>query len=230
MFKHKISAVMPAYNEEEVIEKVVKEFKLIPEVTEIVVVDNNSTDRTAELAKKAGAKVVKESRQGYGFACQTALREAKGDIILLTESDGTFEAKDVYKFLSYVDDVDLVLGTRTTRELIGNNAKMGWFLLWGNIALAKLVQLKFRGKTRLTDVGCTFRAIRRDALKKIINNFKIGGSEFSPEMIIVTLKRNMRVIEIPVNYKARVGESKITSNFWRSLKVGLGMLKLILTS
>jgi glycosyltransferase involved in cell wall biosynthesis len=228
MFKYKISVVMPAYNEEEVIEKVVKEFKSIPEVAEIVVVDNNSTDRTAELAKKAGARVVKESRQGYGFACQTALREAKYDIIFLTESDGTFEAKDVYKFLSYVDDADLVLGTRTTRELIEHNAKMGWFLLWGNLLLAKLIQLRFWVRTRLTDVGCTLRAIRKDALKKIINKFEVGSSEFSPEMIIISLKSNMRVVEIPVNYKVRIGESKITSNFWKSLKVGLKMIKLIL--
>ena len=106
---------------------------------------------------------------------------------------------------------------------------MNWFLYWGNLFLAKLIQLKYWGKVRLTDVGCTFRAINRNALKKIINKFKIGGSGFSPEMIIVALKNNVRTVEIPVHYKTRIGQSKITSNFWKSLKVGLNMVKLILT-
>jgi glycosyltransferase involved in cell wall biosynthesis len=228
MDKHKsISVVIPAYNEEKSIQSVIRDFSK-PYVSEIIVVDNNSTDKTAELARKSGAKVVTETNQGYGFALQRGMREAKGDIIILTEADCTFVGKDMEKLLIYIDDVDMVLGTRLTRELTERNAKMDWFLTWGNLFIAKLIQLKFWGKTRLTDVGCTFRAIKKDALKKILNKFKVGGPHFSPEMIIVALENNLKTVEIPVHYLARVGESKITANKWKSFKVGLKMLGLIL--
>lgn len=223
----KISVVIPAYNEEEAIEKTVKDFSK-PYVDEIIVVDNNSKDRTAELAKKAGAEVITETKQGYGFALQKGMREAKGDAIILTEADCTFVGKDMEKFLVYIEDVDLVLGTRLTGELREKGAKMNWFLNYGNLFLAKLIQLRFWGRVRLTDVGCTFRAIRKEALNKIINNFKVGGSEFSPEMIITALENNIRTVEIPVHYKMRIGKSKITSSFWKSFKIGLKMIKIII--
>jgi glycosyltransferase involved in cell wall biosynthesis len=224
----KISVVIPAYNEEEAIERTVKDFSK-PYIDEVIVVDNNSTDRTGELAENAGAKVVVEKKQGYGYALIRGVKEAKGDIIILTEGDATFVGNDMEKLLAYIEDVDLVLGTRLTGELRERGAKMNWFLSYGNLFLAKLIQLRFWGKVRLTDVGCTFRAIRRDALNKIINKFEVGGSEFSPEMIILALKNSIRTVEIPVHYKVRIGKSKITSSFWKSLKVGIKMIKLILT-
>jgi glycosyltransferase involved in cell wall biosynthesis len=223
-----VSVVIPAYNEEKAIERTIKDFSK-PYVDEIIVIDNNSTDRTSELAKKAGAKVILEKKQGYGHALRRGLKEADGEIIILTEGDATFVGNDMEKLLAYIEDVDMVLGTRLTRELTERGAKMNWLLFWGNLFLAKLIQFRFWDKVRLTDVGCTFRAIRKNALKKIINKFKIGSSEFSPEMIIVALKNNIRTVEIPVNYKMRIGESKITSNLWKSFKLGLIMLKLILT-
>lgn len=229
MTDKRLSLGIVAYNEEKSIGRVVGDFKALKLFDEIIVVDNNSTDRTAEFAAEAGATVVKEERQGYGYACQRALTSCAGDIIFLTEGDASFEARDVHKFLAYMDDADMVLGTRTTRELIGKNAKMNAFLLWGNLFLAKMIQLKFFGRVRLTDVGCTFRAIKRDALKKVAGDFTVGGSHFSPEMMILCLRSGMRVVEIPINYKERLGESKITSNTKKSLKLGLRMMKLIAT-
>jgi len=108
----RVSVVIPAYNEEKAIAKVVNSFNL-PLVDEIVVVDNNCTDRTAKFARAAGAVVVQEHKQGYGYSCRKALESAKGDIIILTESDNTFDAKDMPKLLAYIDDADMVLGTRT---------------------------------------------------------------------------------------------------------------------
>lgn len=227
--KRRISLVMPAYNEEETIEDTIKGFKLIPEVKEIVVVDNNSTDRTAEIARKLGARVVRESKQGYGYACQKALREGKEDLILLTESDSTFRPKDTYKFLAYIDDADMVLGTRTCKQMVEPGAKMGWFLRLGNIFISKLLEIVFyRQQTRLTDVGCTYRMIKRKALKKIQNRFTVGGNYFSPEMIIESLVSGLKIVEIPVYYGKRRGESKITTNPWKSFKVGLNMIFLII--
>ncbi len=224
----KVSVVAPAFNEEKAIETTIKDFSK-PYVDELIVIDNNSVDRTGELAKKAGAKVIRETKQGYGNALRRGMKEATGDIIILTEGDATFVGDDMRKLLIYIEDVDFVLGTRSTGELRERGAKMNWFLSYGNLFLAKLIQLRFWGRVRLTDVGCTFRAIRKEALSKIMNKFKVGGSEFSPEMIITALENNVKIVEIPVHYKVRIGKSKITSNFWKSFKVGLRMIKIILT-
>ncbi|MDI6825964.1 MAG: glycosyltransferase family 2 protein [Candidatus Aenigmarchaeota archaeon] len=222
----KVSVVIPAYNEEESIFKTVKDFSQ-PCVDEIIVVDNNCTDKTPELARKAGAKVIKQPLQGYGFAIRKGLEKAKGDVIIITEADQTFIGKDVYKLLAYIEDADMVLGTRTCLQLVSKDANMGRFFLWGNIFIAKLIQF-FYGNVRLTDVGCTMRAIRKKALKKIIKKFLVGGSHFSPEMIIEALKANLKIVEVPLNYRKRIGIGKITSSGkWRAFKVGLRMIWLI---
>ena len=224
----KVSVVMPAYNEEEYIAKAVKEFSSIPEVDEVIVVNNNSTDRTKELAIRAGAIVVDEEKQGYGYACQRALKEASGDLIILVEPDGTFSAHDIEKFLAYSNDFDFVIGSRTSKEMIHEGANMGKFLKWGNWALAKMIEVLFNGPS-LTDVGCTYRLIKRDALEKIKDKFTVGGSHFSPEMMILAIKSRIPMIEIPVNYKERKGSSKITGRKWAAFKLGLRMIKLILS-
>jgi len=224
--KLRVSVVIPAYNEEKSILKVVKDFSK-PCINEVIVIDNNCTDRTPDMAKKAGAKVIKQPKQGYGFAIRKGLEEAKGDVIIVTEADQTFIGKDIYKLLEYIEDADMVLGTRTCVQLNSRDVNMGRFLLWGNIFIAKLLQ-SFYGNIRLTDVGCTTRAIKKSALKKIIKNFTVGGNHFSPEMIIEALKANLKVVEIPINYRKRVGKGKITSaGKWKAFKLGLKMIWLI---
>ena len=231
----KVSVVMPAYNEESAIGAVVDGFRKELEARgishEIIVAENNSVDRTNEVASQHGAKVVKETKQGYGHACIRGLKEAKGEVIILAEADNTFNPKDIWKLLIYLEeeDIDIVLGTRTTLELVEKGAKMDWFLHWGNIFLAKLIQVQFWKKCRLTDVGCTFRGIKRQALSRVINKFREGGPCFSPEMIIWCLKEGLRPVEIPIRYLRRTGHSKITATRKKSLIVGLKMIKLILT-
>jgi hypothetical protein len=135
--------------------------------------------------------------------------------------------KDVLKLLSFADDFDMVMGTRTTRELIWHEANMGWFLRFGNVLVAKLLQVLFDGPS-LSDCGCTMRLIRREALARIQDRFTVGGSHFLPEMVILALLHGLRVIEVPVNYRGRVGESKITGSLPTAVKVGLRMIGLIL--
>lgn len=218
---------MPAYNEEGHISNAIFEFKSVQEVDEIIVVNNNSSDNTKKRALEAGAIVIDEKRQGYGYACQRALKEATGHYILLVEPDGTFSAHDLKKFLAYGDDFDFVIGTRTSREMIYEGANMGRFLKWGNWGLAKLIEVLFNGPS-LTDVGCTYRLIKRDALERIQDKFSVGGSHFSPEMITLAIKSRIPMIEIPVSYKERKGVSKITGKKWPAFKLGLVMLKTIL--
>ncbi len=229
MWKNKkISVVFPAYNEEKNIKNAIEDFFSIGIVDEIVVVDNNSTDNTVKEAKKTKARLVREKRQGYGWANRRGLREASGYYIITAEPDGTFIGKDVLKLLSYTDDFNVVFGTRTAKELIWEGAKMNWFLRVGNVFIAKLLEYVHNGPC-LTDVGCTLKLIKRDALNKIINKFRVGGSSFSPEFMILAIKNKLKCVEIPVNYKGRIGQSKITSNFWKSFKLGLVMIALVIS-
>ena len=222
-----VSIVLPAYNEAQYIRSAVEDF-LIPDlVDEVVVVDNNSRDGTSEEARLTRARVVSESRQGYGYALQRGLQEACGDIIIMAEPDGTFLGRDVLKLLAYADDFDMVCGTRTTRELVWDQANMGWFLRIGNWAVAKLIQFLYGGPS-LSDCGCTLRLTHRAALERIRGDLTVGGSHFLPEMVILALKRQLKIIEIPVNYRGRVGESKITGSFAGTLRTGLRMIALIL--
>ncbi len=224
--KRTVSLVFPAFNEEANIAQAIAEFKRAHRFDEVVVVDNNSTDATVKLAQ-AHARVMKEERQGFGWAVRRGLAEARSELIVLAEPDGTFVGRDVHKLLAYADDFDLIIGTRTTKELIWGEANMGWFLRIGNIIVAKFIEVLFSGPS-LSDCGCTLRLIRRDALGKIAPYFTVGGSHFLPEMVILALQHNLRVIEIPVNYRTRIGASKITGSTWRAFWVGIGMITLAL--
>jgi glycosyltransferase involved in cell wall biosynthesis len=223
----RVSVIFPAYNERENIVNAIMDFYATGVVDEIIVVDNNSTDGTAEEVQKTPARLVKETRQGFGYALMRGLREATGDYIIMAEPDGTFVGKDVFKLLAYADDFDMVCGTRTTKELIWAGANMGLFLRWGNLFVAKLLEILYNGPS-FSDCGCTMRLIRREALYKFIDRLTVGGSHFLPEMVILALKAGLKIIEIPVNYRPRVGVSKITGSFKGTLKTGLRMIGLIL--
>ena len=222
-----VSVVLPAYNEADNIRRAVEEFFIPGVVDEVIVVDNNSRDRTADEVRTTSARLVQETKQGYGNALQRGMREATGDVIITAEPDGTFIGRDVLKLLAYADDFDMVCGTRTTRELIWAQANMGWFLRVGNWAVAKMIQLLYDGPS-LTDCGCTLRLTHRAALQRIFDDLTVGGSHFLPEMVILALKRGLRVIEVPVNYRGRVGESKITGSLKGAIVTGLNMIRLIL--
>jgi glycosyltransferase involved in cell wall biosynthesis len=222
-----VTVVFPAYNEEQYIKPAVEDFLLPGVVDEVVVVDNNSRDRTAEEAGRTTARVVTETRQGYGYALRRGMQEATGDLVILAEPDGTFIGRDVLKLLAYADDFDMVCGTRTTRELVWDQANMGWFLRMGNWTVAKLIQLLYGGPS-LSDCGCTLRLTHRAALARIANAFTVGGSHFLPEMVILALKQRLKVVEVPVNYRGRVGESKITGSLKGTLRTGFAMIGLIL--
>lgn len=224
---HRVSVVFPAYNEEAGIAQAVADFGAIEAVDEMLVVDNNSRDATAAEATAAGARVVREPRQGYGHALRRGLAEAQGEYVVLAEPDGTFMGKDVLKLLAYADDFDLVLGTRTTRELIWHGANMGWQLRWGNWVVAKLLQVLFGGPS-LSDCGCTLRLIRRSAADRLLPRFTVGGSHFLPEMVCLALLSHLRLVEVPVNYRDRVGQSKITGSMRTTARVATHMIGVIL--
>jgi glycosyltransferase involved in cell wall biosynthesis len=222
-----VSVVLPAYNEAPYIRRAIEDFFSLGVADEVIVVDNNSRDGTADEARRTSATLVQETRQGYGYALRRGLRDAKGDLIIMAEPDGTFMARDILKLLAYSEDFEMVCGTRTTRELIWAHANMGWFLRVGNWAVAKMIQILYDGPS-LSDCGCTLRLTHREALSKIQDEMTVGGSHFLPEMIILGLKKHLRIIEVPVNYRGRVGESKITGTLGGTLRTGFRMIGMIL--
>ncbi len=226
----KVHIGLTAYNDEICIGDAVREFKACAEVDKVIVVENNSMDRTFQEAVEAGAdEVITETIPGYGSCCMRALAEAaKGaDVIVLCEGDMTFSSSDVKKFLAYLENCDLVLGTRATQELREADTQMDWLINPANQIVAKLVQTRFWG-TRLTDMGCTFRAIRTDAFARLQERLHVRGNHFSPHMFIEALQLQMRIVEIPVVFRKRAGESKgVGSNKIKAAKVALKMLGLI---
>jgi len=223
----KVSVVLMTYAERDSIREVIEGFSELGFVDEVLVVNNNAADGTAEEVQKTDARQVFESSQGYGHAIRRGLVEASGDLIALVEPDGTFLPADLLKLLAYSDECDMVLGTRTTRELIWAGSNMGFFLKWGNWAVAKLVEILFN-TSHLSDVGCTYRLLDRRLADYVVKNMRIGGSHAGPEIMLLTITSGARFVEVPVNYLPRVGRSSVTGSRLVAAMLGLRMVALIL--
>jgi glycosyltransferase involved in cell wall biosynthesis len=222
-----VSVVLMTYAEKGSIRETIEGFFATGVVDEVVVVNNNAEPGTHTRIVGTGAREVHEERQGYGFATRRGLAEATGDIIVLCEPDGTFLPGDIFKLLVYSDDCDVVLGTRTTRELLWHGANMRGPLRWGNWAVAKLIEVLF-DTSHLSDVGCTYRLLRREALVRVQDRFSVGGEHFGPELMLLCLTSDLRVVEVPVNYLPRVGVSSVTEDLGVAFRLGLRMTSFIL--
>jgi glycosyltransferase involved in cell wall biosynthesis len=222
-----VSVVLPTYNERASIRACIETLEKTGLVDEIIVVNNNAAEGTSEEVAGTSAREVHEPVQGYGAAIRRGFAEAAGDLIIVSEPDGTFQSHDVRKLLAYAEDFEVVYGTRTAKELIWEGANMGPFLKWGNYAVAKLMELLFN-TVSLTDVGCTMRCVRRSALERMAPFFTVNGSFFGPEMMVISMLLGMKIVQIPVNYTRRVGTSSVTGNPWVAFRLGLRMILLIL--
>ena len=225
--EHKVSVIFPTYNEKASIREAVDDFFASGYVDEIIVVNNNAAEGTSEEVAKTAAIEVKEPRQGYGYAIQRGLDQATGDYLIISEPDGTFMGRDVLKLLAYSQDFDVVFGTRTSKELIWDGANMGLLLKYGNVFVAKLTEFLFNC-TILTDVGCTMRLIKRNVLERIRPKLTRGGNDFGLEMILAVIRSRVSFMEIPVNYRKRVGRSSVTGSKAKALALGMRMIALVL--
>jgi glycosyltransferase involved in cell wall biosynthesis len=223
----RVSVVLMTYAERESIRAVIERFYETGLVDEVLVIDNNAEAGTVEEVRRTPARLVHEPRQGYGHACRRGLAEADGDLIVLTEPDGTFLPEDVIKLLAYSSECEVVLGTRTTRELIWSGANMPWFLRWGNWAVAKLIEVLFN-TSHLSDVGCTYRLLQRDLARDVASRMTVGGSHGGTEIMLLTILSGARFVEVPVNYLPRVGASSVTGRPLAAMLVGLQMILLVL--
>ena len=211
----RISVIIPAYNEEDSIGLVLD---ALPQnlIHEIIVVDNNSTDDTARSASEKGAQVVAEKRRGYGSACLKGISELDNpDIVVFLDGDFSDYPEEIIQLVEPIESgkKDFVLGSRMlipeSRSALLPQSR------YGNQLAVFLMRLFFRHK--FTDLG-PFRAIRYESLKAIAMQDANFG--WTVEMQIKAVKKGLRIMEIPVKYRERVGVSKITGTFSGTIKAG----------
>lgn len=207
----KTAVLIPCFNEEKTIKKVVKDFKTALEKADIYVYDNNSTDKTAEVAKQAGAIVRFEPRQGKGNVIRTMFRDIDADCYILVDGDDTYSAKDAIKMAKLIagksgPTYDMVIGDRSKTYYKENKRK---FHNFGNRLVRFLIQKLFRVK--INDIMTGYRAFSRDFVK----GFPVlsRGFEIETEMTIHAVDKNFKIKEIPVKYKNR---NKISYRIHRS--------------
>lgn len=225
-----LTVVLTAYNDEPSIAMAVEDFRRHVKVKRVIVVDNNSKDRTAAVARDCGAIVVQEQRQGYGNCVFRALTEGANysdtEITLLCEGDLTFRAYDIDKLLSFLPHADIVNGTRIVEQLRELRTQVTTFIYYGNFFVGKLLEAKHLGAGTLTDVGTTYKLCRNDAIRRLLPllNREIN-LEFNAYFLDRALTHGFSVVECPVTFHARVGISKggNLSN-WRAFTVGLRMI------
>ena len=214
-----VSVVIPCLNEEQNIEFCVtaalSALATIEGGGEVIVVDNDSDDRSAELAQAAGATVIHEPRRGYGSAYLAGFAAAKGDYIVMADADLTYDFDEVPRFVAELDKgAELVMGDRM--ENIHPGA-MPWLHRYiGNPILTGLLNVLFR--TGVNDAHCGMRALRRDVLPRL--DLRTTGMEFASEMVIRASKEKLKIAEFPIEYHPRGGESKLSSfkDGWRHLR------------
>lgn len=221
-----ISVIIPTYRESATIRAVIEGFDRLGIADEILVVNNNAEPGTSEEVSTTPAREVHEPEQGYGAAIRRGIAESSADLICICEADGTFDPADLSKLLAYADEFDFVYGTRTLRDLIWGGANMGRFLRWGNWGVAKLMEMGF-GTSNLSDVGCTMRVVTGPVARALLPHYSVTGGEFGPEMMLLSVIGGWRTVQLPVNYRARRGGQGTTESFWKSVAIGLRMLRLL---
>ncbi len=195
---HRIVVVVPCYNEETAIAKVVREFAAQPNVAEVLVVDNASTDRTAEQARSAGARVVTESRPGKGFALLSGFRSVhEADYVVMVDGDDTYPAECLPQLVSAAEaGADMVVGTRLEQATQGSLRRGHGF---GNWLFIVLVRILFGLRTQ--DLFSGYRLFSRRFLQAV--PLVAIGFEVELEISLQALQRGFRIAEVPVPYRQR---------------------------
>ena len=212
-----VSVVIPCLNEAENIEQCVRTaLGVLHEAGidgEVVVADNASEDRSAELAAAAGARVVHEPRRGYGSAYLAGFSAARGRYIVMADADLTYDFGEIPRFVAALEDgAQLVMGNRMGNIRPG---AMPWLHRYvGNPILTGVLNVFFR--TGVSDAHCGMRALRRDVLPRL--DLRTTGMEFASEMVIRAVKEELKISELDIEYHPRSGESKLSSfrAGWRS--------------
>ena len=224
----RLAVVIPALNEAGNVRRLIGQIP--PIVTEngaIIVVDNGSTDGTATEALAAGARVIKEPRRGYGYACAAGVAAAlDAEVVIFLDGDGSFDAQQIPRLLAPLQDnrVDLVLGTR----MVGGTqaGAMPPHQLFGNRLAAALIRLLYG--MSLTDLG-PFRAVHYPFLQSL--NLREMTFGYGTEMIVKTAQRPARIVEVPVTYQKRwTGQSKVSGTIRGTMLASYTILRVTFSS
>ncbi len=215
-----LSLILPCLNEEEGLRFTLPRAKNVLEKhaihAEIIVVDNGSTDRSREVASGHGARVVREHCRGYGATCAKGFEEASGKYLLLADADGSYDFSEIPNFLMELEKgADFAIGNRFKGKMA--KGAMPWPHRYiGNPFLSYVVRLFFNTKVR--DAHCGMRAIRKSAYQKL--SLVTPGMEFASEMVVQAARQNLLTSELPINYHARIGSSKLKPlpDGWRHLR------------
>jgi len=215
-----VSIVMPCLNEEKGIViclNKIKEVFMKEHINgEIIIADNGSIDRSRAICEEAGARVFIEPIPGYGSAYLRGLKEARGQYIVIADSDNTYDFSDIPEFLKVLKSgYDFVIGSRFKGKI--KHGAMPWVNRYiGNPILSGMTRLFFR--SRLSDIHCGMRAFTAEAYRKM--NLRTPGMEFATEMVVAALTNNLRTKEIPINYHPRYGDSKLAPFYdaWRHVR------------
>lgn len=217
-----IYVIIPALNEEKAISKVIKDIPTV--VDEVIVINNGSTDLTSEVAREAGATVLEESRAGYGYACLKGIaylkdKQKDGDIIVFLDGDYSDYPGELTNLIAPIEkgDYDLVIGTRNNPLL--QKGALTPQQRFGNALATRLMALFYGGK--YTDLG-PFRAISFEALGRL--NMKDKTYGWTVEMQLKALKYKLKYTEIPINYRPRIGESKVSGTLKGTIMAGYKIL------
>ena len=225
-----LTVVLTAFNDEFSIGTAVEDFRSHSLVKRVIVVDNNSGDRTAEVAGDAGAIVVCEPRKGYGHCVWRALKEGSHfsdtELTLLCEGDMTFRSYDIDKLIAYLPHADIVSGTRISEQLRALRTQLTTFIYYGNFFAGKLLEVKHLGRGTFTDVGTTYKLCRNVALEGLLPllNPEIN-LEFNAHFLDTALATGLAIVECPITFHNRIGVSKGgNKSNWRALQVGMRMI------
>jgi glycosyltransferase involved in cell wall biosynthesis len=198
MDNKKIVIGIPCYNEELTIGMVIDDCKKEFPESEVLVVDNNSRDATAQKAAEAGATVVSEKRQGKGYAVQRIFNEFNGEILVLIDGDGTYSIAEAKKMVIFISngEAEMVVGNRIHEGNSKTFSKSHW---WGNKFLT--TALNFLFQVRFCDMESGLRAIDHSFVKS--SALLAGGFGIEPELTIQALERGMRIMEVPISLDSR---------------------------
>jgi glycosyltransferase involved in cell wall biosynthesis len=218
----RVSVVIPTHNEAQAIGRVLAD---LPSdlVTEVIVVDSNSTDGTADVARSLGARVIEEPRRGYGRACLTGIANTENpEVIVFLDGDYSDRPSELPVLLAPIIEgrADMTLGSRLSTR--SNSAAIPWHQSLGNRFAASLIRLLYG--VRISDLG-PFRAGRADVLRALALEEPTYG--WAVEMILKGAVAGFRIVEVPVSYHPRIGKSKISGTVKGTIGAGWFILSRI---
>jgi glycosyltransferase involved in cell wall biosynthesis len=215
-----ISVVMPCLNEEEsvgiCVRKAWEGIHKTGRTGEVIVADNGSTDRSVEVARSAGARVIHQPVRGYGNAYLAGFAVARGSIIVMGDADNSYDFTAIDDLVAPMVEqgLDYVHGSRFTGQI--ERGAMSWSHRYiGNPVLTRLLNVLF--KLQVNDAHSGFRVFTRDALQQM--DLQCEGMEFASEIVVKAARANLKVTEVPITYHPRIGESKLNSmsDAWRHI-------------